>query len=141
MRFKASLTRENTIHLYNIISQLEKLGKVAAIFATTTSIKIAVVAENMEAPKCYAEVFVHSLFQDYKINSLSDDSILFEIGLENFVRLFNYLITTIFYIMPLGYTTKHSSFYMHLLYSTLHFITHIKSHYTALYCIALYYIT
>jgi hypothetical protein len=86
MRFRASISRENIFHLYNIVSQLEKVGKVAAIYATSSSVKIAVVAENMEAPRCYAEIYVNAMFQDYKINSLSGDCILFEIGLENFAR-------------------------------------------------------
>ncbi len=81
MRFRASLNRENIIHLFNIASQLEKVGRVAAIYATSTSIKMAVVAENMETPKCYAEIFVQSMFLDYRINSISEDCILFEIGL------------------------------------------------------------
>jgi len=68
--------------LHTLVSSLEKLGSRAAIHLCPASIKISVIFENIDAPRSYVEIPSVSLFHEYRIESQSENSILFEIGLD-----------------------------------------------------------
>jgi HUS1 checkpoint protein len=82
MRFKARISKENLLMLHALTSSLEKLGSRAAIHLSPTSVKISVIFENIDAPRSYVEIPSVSLFHEYRIESQSENSILFEIGLD-----------------------------------------------------------
>lgn len=65
-----------------LISSLERIGSRAAIHLCPNTIKICVIFESIDSPRCYSEIPPTALFSDYRIESQSDNSILFEIGLD-----------------------------------------------------------
>lgn len=82
MRFKARIGKENLIALHSVISSLERIGLRAALHLSPESIKISVIANAIDDPRCFCEVSSDKMFHDYRIESQSDNSILFEIGLD-----------------------------------------------------------
>ncbi len=87
MRLKARLAKENIGILLSIASTFEKIGKSAAFYLTTDTLRIALINDNMEEPKCFSEVQLSDgFFVDYRIESISDNNILLEVNLNHFVR-------------------------------------------------------
>jgi HUS1 checkpoint protein len=82
MKFKAKISKELLLVLHGVVSTIEKIGENAAMLLTEDSVRIAVVSESIETPRCYSEFKSSMLFSEYKIESQSDNTILFEIGLS-----------------------------------------------------------
>lgn len=68
--------------LHGVVSTIEKIGENAAVLLTEDSIRLAVISESIETPRCYSELKSAVLFSEYKIESQSENTILFEIGLS-----------------------------------------------------------
>jgi hypothetical protein len=84
MKFRARLSKENLIVFHGVICQLQRVGQVAAIYLSQDFLRLAVVCDSIDTPRCYSELHASSICTDYRIESLSGNNILFEIGLENF---------------------------------------------------------
>ena len=82
MRFKARITQENLLTLHTLVSSLERIGSRAAIHLCPAAAKISVIFDSIDSPRCYTEIPSTALFHDYRIESQSENSILFEIGLD-----------------------------------------------------------
>lgn len=83
MRFKAKISKENLSSLHNVVSSMDRVSHKAALHLSRNSFKISLIVDNPDTPQCFAELAVTHLFQDYKIDSQSDNAILFEIGLDH----------------------------------------------------------
>ncbi|KAJ1440868.1 checkpoint protein Hus1/Mec3 [Ochromonadaceae sp. CCMP2298] len=81
MKFRAKISKENLVALHSIVLTLERLASTAAIFLNEESVRISLISESIDAPRCYAELSAHNLFLEYRIESQSSNTILFEIVL------------------------------------------------------------
>ena len=86
MRFKAVISKQNLAALIGIIQSMERIGNTAAIFLSPEFVRIALITDNVDLPKCYIELAQTCLFLEYHIESQSDNNLLFEISLHNFVN-------------------------------------------------------
>jgi Hus1-like protein len=87
MKFRARLQKESVQTIHSVTSTLQKIGSTAAVFLNQECIRIAVITESPDMPKCYSELDSQFLFpDDYRIESQSGNTILFEIGLEHLTR-------------------------------------------------------
>jgi hypothetical protein len=82
MRFKARIDKEHLITLHTLVSSLERIGTRAAIQICPNFIKISIIFENIDAPRCYSEIPTTSLFNECRVESQSENAILFEVGLN-----------------------------------------------------------
>jgi len=85
MRFKSVMTKENAIFFSNSISLLEKIANQAVIFINQEKIKLCAQMGG-DGIMSYIELMADQVFHDMKIESLSANSILFEIQLQNLSR-------------------------------------------------------
>lgn len=86
MRFRARISKESILVLQGVISQLHRIGDIAVIFLSAECVRLAVVSESVDNPRCYSELQANVLFEDYRIESQISNTILFEIGIENLSR-------------------------------------------------------
>lgn len=87
MKFRARLQKESVQTIHSVTSTLQRIGSTAAVFLNQECIRIAVITESPDMPKCYSELDSQFLFpDDYRIESQSGNTILFEIGLEHLTR-------------------------------------------------------
>eukprot|EP01036_Dinobryon_divergens_P000366 gene366-452_t len=86
MRFRARLSQENVNILIGISNLMERIGKTAVVYLTAEFFRIAVVTDDPDTPKLFSELKQENMFLDYRIESQSDNTILFEIGLNHFSR-------------------------------------------------------
>lgn len=86
MKFKAKISKDLLLVLCGVTTTLEKIGNNAAVFLNEDSMRIAVISESMDTPRCYSELKTSVLFSEYKCESQSDNTILFEIGLSQFSK-------------------------------------------------------
>lgn len=86
MRLRGILSFDCVNLLHRTINQLSRLGKVATIILDESSVRIIVKIEHIDCPKCFVDLNVSALFLEYRIESQSDNTISFEIGLDNFER-------------------------------------------------------
>ena len=87
MKFRARLRKESVLTIHSVTSTLQKIGSTAAIFLNEECIRIAVITDSADTPKCYSELDPKVLFpDDYRIESQSGNTILFEIGLDHLSR-------------------------------------------------------
>jgi HUS1 checkpoint protein len=82
MRFRGVISREMQSIFHTIILSFEKSGANAVIFLDEESMRISLITDNIESPKCYADISVNELFNDYRINSQTNNTILFELRLS-----------------------------------------------------------
>ncbi len=82
MKFRAKISKELLAVFSGVILTMEKIGGSAAILLMEDTLRISVISESIETPRCYAELKSAVLFSEYKIESQSDNTILFEIGLS-----------------------------------------------------------
>lgn len=82
MRFKARLMKENLLVLSSVLHMLERAGSTAVVFLNEDNIRLAVVTESPDSPKVFSEFKQENLFFDYRIESQSSNSILFEIEID-----------------------------------------------------------
>lgn len=86
MKFRAKLSKESVAVLHGLLSTMEKIAETAAFFLSEDSLKIALVTDSLDSPRCFAEIRTSLLFVDYKIESQTGNTILFEIGLNQFAK-------------------------------------------------------
>jgi len=82
MRFKAKISKENVGVLHGVMSAFDHISHKAVLHLSPKEFKIALVTESTDAPQCYAVMSTQFLFEDYRIESQSENAILFEIGLD-----------------------------------------------------------
>ena len=82
MRFRGIISKEMQSIFHSIVSSFEKSGANAVIFLDEESMRISLITENIESPRCYADLSVNELFNDYKIQSQTNNTILFELRLS-----------------------------------------------------------
>ncbi len=72
--------------LHGVTCTLEKIAERAVVLLSEDIVRLVVISESIETPRCYSELKSSLLFSEYKIESLSDNTILFEIGLNQLAR-------------------------------------------------------
>lgn len=82
MRFKAKVTKDNVSILISAVTSIMKIGTFAACFLDEENVRLAVMSENLDQPKVYAELSQQCVFFEYRIESQSENTILFEIDLD-----------------------------------------------------------
>lgn len=88
MRFKAKVSQDNLNILSGVIGLFEKNGKMAIVFLTEDCFRITVVNDNPDSPKLFSEIRQEAVFMEYRIESQTDNKILFEISISNLSRAF-----------------------------------------------------
>lgn len=87
MKFRARLRKESVVTINSVTSTMQKIGATAAIFLNEECIRIAVITECADSCRCYSQLDPKILFpDDYRIESQSSNTILFEIGLDHLSR-------------------------------------------------------
>lgn len=86
MKFRAKLSKDNLVVLLNVVQTFERVAAAATIFLDADTVRISLLAESLDAPKCFAELSSSELFVDYRIESQSANTILFEISLMQLSR-------------------------------------------------------
>ena len=74
------------ITLLNVIVTFEKVASSAVLFLNEDSLRISLLSESIDAPKCFGELSANELFLEYRIESQSSNTILFEISLGQLSR-------------------------------------------------------
>ena len=80
MKFRAKLTKDSVTVLIGICQTISKLCANTVILLTDSFIRIAAVPESLSSSRCFSELLVDSVFEDYKIESLTVNTILFELN-------------------------------------------------------------
>jgi HUS1 checkpoint protein len=86
MKFRARLEKDGLMTIHSVTSTLERISSTAAIYLDENKIRIALITESMDMPKCFVELNTSVLFPDYRIESQSNNTILFEISLDHLSR-------------------------------------------------------
>jgi hypothetical protein len=86
MRFRAKISQELLPILYNLTVNLEKICELTVILIDEDYFRVTAIGENQESPRCYAELQSSELFFEYKIESQSANTIVFEIGLAQLTK-------------------------------------------------------
>lgn len=89
MKFRARISKDLLVSFVQILGTFEKIALDAAIFLSPECVRLAVISESIDNPKCFAELAVGTLFLDYKIESQSENTILFEISLQQLSKVLN----------------------------------------------------
>lgn len=84
MRFKAKISKEALLTFHGVICQMQRIGNFAVIYLSEDCVRLAVVSESVDTPRCYSELSSEILFSDYRLESQSSNKILLEVGLDNF---------------------------------------------------------
>ena len=82
MRFKAKITSEFVCVLHGVTAALERVGQTAAMYLDEDFIRLSVSTESPDTTKVFAELNKSVLFEEYRIESQSENTILFEIELD-----------------------------------------------------------
>ena len=86
MKFRAKLSKDCLVALHSIVLTFEKIAGTATIFLDEDSVRICLLCESIDAPKCFAELSAQNLFSEYRIESQSANTILFEVQLSQLSR-------------------------------------------------------
>lgn len=86
MKFRAKITKECLVTLHNVIVTFERIASCATIYLDEESVRISLISESIDSPKCFAELNAINLFSEYRIESQSANTILFEINLNQFSK-------------------------------------------------------
>ena len=84
MRFRSTISKQNLGVLSGISQALEKISSSAVLFLSPDHIRIALITDNTDLPKCFAELRRATLFSEYHIESRSENNLLLKINLGNF---------------------------------------------------------
>ena len=82
MRFKARISKECLLLLLNVTASLDKMSQQAIMYLNPENMMISLIMKNTEAPRSFAHLHVEHLFEEYRIESQSENQILFEIQLD-----------------------------------------------------------
>jgi hypothetical protein len=83
MKFRARLSKDGVGSLAAICQILSRSGSVNfVIYLTDTCVRIISVVSTPDAPQCHAEIVATEMFTDYRIESQTVNTILFELNLE-----------------------------------------------------------
>lgn len=89
MRFRGRISNDKLLTLHAIIATFEKIGGRVVMLLDEEVFRLSLVKESIESPRCYAELNVAELFTDYKIQSQTQNTILFEMSLHNLSQAFS----------------------------------------------------
>jgi hypothetical protein len=81
MKFRAKLSKDNLVILLNVVQTFERVATAATVFLDGETVRISLLSESLDAPKCFGELSAGELFTEYRIESQSANTILFEISL------------------------------------------------------------
>ena len=56
MKFRARLRKESVMTIHSVTTTLGRIGQTAAIFLNEECIRVAVITDSTDAPKCYSEL-------------------------------------------------------------------------------------
>ena len=92
MKFKAKLSGENASLLGGVVSFFERVGSNAVVLLTDECLRLALIVDDPACPKIYSEIAVQSTFSEYRIESQSSNSILFEVDLNHLSKVNPYFV-------------------------------------------------
>ena len=87
MKFKARLTCEHVSLLGGVILFFERIGSNAVVLLSDSCVRFAVLVDDPSCPKIYSELSVETLFIEYRIESQSANTILFEVDLSHLSKV------------------------------------------------------
>lgn len=87
MRFKCQLSSASVETCLALLTVMTKISTLGAICLAPSSLRIALITELAEMPRAYAEL-PSSMFDDFRVESQSENCILFEIGLDFLLKSF-----------------------------------------------------
>lgn len=99
MKFRSKITKEFLLLFYNIILNHEKSAKKALIFLTERQVQVTLISDHIDTQKCFTELLVSILFMEYRIESQSNNTILFEVIISQLLKALSsgkYSITSLF---------------------------------------------
>ncbi|GAB5033927.1 checkpoint protein [Nannochloropsis oceanica] len=88
MKFRAGLVAKDLSLLNGVAQCFEKIGPSCLIYLSERSIKFASPKLGSDDVRVFSEIEQEKIFRDYRIESLANNSILFEIGLSNLIKSF-----------------------------------------------------
>ncbi len=86
MRFRAIISNENLVTLVGVTSAMEKIGSATAVYLDEDFFRLSIINQSPDSPKVYSELRKDTLFTEYRIESQSNNTILFEIELDLLTR-------------------------------------------------------
>lgn len=93
MKFKATL--HNVSHLHHILQALEKVSKLCILHLRRESIGFIVKSDAKDGIEVWGNVKCDTLFNDFRIESMIDNSIHMEINLKNMLQVLSNCARTI----------------------------------------------
>lgn len=89
MKFRAKISNPQLISFHGTVIALGKTSSASTIviFLTPDNIRFAAIHESIDATRCFAEISATSLCFEYKIESQSANTILFEVHVEKLSKI------------------------------------------------------
>lgn len=89
MRFRATLERDALLLLLNTATSMAKVNDEAVLYLTEEELRISLTNNSIDSVRCFCEIQTDQIFNDYRINSLSNNSLLLQLNLDNFSKALN----------------------------------------------------
>jgi hypothetical protein len=86
MKFRARLSKENLLSLHGVAATLTKINATAVVFLTEDRVRFAAIQENIDAPRIFAEIDALGMFHEYRVQSQTSNTILFELNMEQLTK-------------------------------------------------------
>lgn len=72
-----------------MVQCFEKIGPSCLVYLSESTLKLASPKLGSDEVRVFCDIQQEKLFTEYRIESLANNSILFEIGLSNLIKAFN----------------------------------------------------
>ncbi|TFJ82210.1 hypothetical protein NSK_006539 [Nannochloropsis salina CCMP1776] len=89
MKFRAGLAAKDLGILNGVAQCFERFGPSCLIYLSERSIRFASPKLGSDEVRAFSEIQQEKVFSEYRIASLANNSILFEIGLSNLIKAFS----------------------------------------------------
>ena len=89
MRFRATLERDALLLLLNTATSMEKVNGEAVLYLTEDALRISLTNNSIDCVRCFGEIQANQIFNDYRINSNSNNSLLLQLNLDHFCKALN----------------------------------------------------
>lgn len=88
MKFRSKISKELLLIFHNIVLNHEKSAKKAIMFLNETLLQITLISDTgfIDTPRCYTVLQVSKLFIEYRIESQSNNTILFEVAINQLLK-------------------------------------------------------
>jgi Hus1-like protein len=83
MRFKCNIAKHNLIILHSVVEKLKDFTAIGTIIIRPECLQLSVIGDSTDSPRAYLELPSDRLFNEYQVQSLKDNIIMFDINLED----------------------------------------------------------